>query len=324
MKKVKQDIVIQLPIKQLNLFGYEKYFNLFIKMFESKKLPNTIMLSGPKGAGKSTFAFHFTNYLLSKNEKENYKLVDFTINESNSSYKLVNAKAHPNFLLIENNPLENDIKIEKIRSLINFLSKSTYLQNLKIVIVDNVEHLNINSANALLKAIEEPSENTFFFLIHNNSQEILETIKSRCIKFNFFHNFEQKKQIFKNLALQYNLQSYINDYHIDDLYFDSPGNLLNYLLILKGQNLEETDNLLKSLSTFIDIYKKEKKPEILYYIRLFISKFYHKLCKANLNLSSLFINQSKIFKQIHDMKKYNLNEKSVLNNIEDLLKNETK
>ena len=46
--------------------------------------------------------------------------------------------------------------------------------------------------------------------------------------------------------------------------------------------------------------------------------------KANLNLSSLFINQSKIFKQIHDMKKYNLNEKSILNNIEDLLKNETK
>ena len=82
--------------------------------------------------------------------------------------------------------------------------------------------------------------------------------------------------------------------------------------------------MLVSLSNFIDIYKKEKKPEILYYIRLFISKFYHKLCKANLNLSSLFINQSKIFKQIHDMKKYNLNEKSILNNIEDLLKNETK
>ena len=100
MKKVKQDFVIQLPKKQLNLFGYEKYFNLFIKMFESKKLPNTIMLSGPKGAGKSTFAFHFTNYLLSKNEKENYKLDDFTINESNKSFNLVKENTHPNFFLI--------------------------------------------------------------------------------------------------------------------------------------------------------------------------------------------------------------------------------
>ena len=62
MKKVKQDIVIQLPKKQLNLFGYEKYFNLFIKMFESKKLPNTIMLSGLKGSGKATFAYHFINF----------------------------------------------------------------------------------------------------------------------------------------------------------------------------------------------------------------------------------------------------------------------
>ena len=115
------------------------------------------------------------------------------------------------------------------------------------------------------------------------------------------------------------------NFSISRVFVEITGNPTDkYSLILKGQNLEETDNLLKSLSTFIDIYKKEKKPEILYYIRLFISKFYHKLCKANLNLSSLFINQSKIFKQIHDMKKYNLNEKSILNNIKDLLKNETK
>ena len=324
MSRTKQNIEVLLPKKQLSLFGYEKYFNLFIKMFESKKLPNTIMLSGPKGIGKSTFAFHFANYLLSKNEKKSYVLKNFIINNENQSYKLINSDTHPNFFLIENNQIENDIKVEKIRELIKFLSKSTYSQDLKIVIVDNAEYLNINSSNALLKAIEEPSNNTFFFIIHNSSLKILDTIKSRCIKFQFFHNFMQKKEIFKNLTHQYNFQDDLDDNLLEDLYFDTPGNILNYLIILKNLNIDQSDNLLKSLSNFIDIYRKEKRPEILYYIKLFITKFYYKLCKANFNMNTLFMNQSKIFKQINDLKKYNLNEKSVFISIEDILKNETR
>jgi len=324
MSRTKQNIEVLLPKKQLSLFGYEKYFNLFIKMFESKKLPNTIMLSGPKGIGKSTFAFHFANYLLSKNEKKSYVLKNFIINNENQSYKLINSDTHPNFFLIENNQIENDIKVEKIRELIKFLSKSTYSQDLKIVIVDNAEYLNINSSNALLKAIEEPSNNTFFFIIHNSSLKILDTIKSRCIKFQFFHNFMQKKEIFKNLTHQYNFQDDLDDNLLEDLYFDTPGNILNYLIILKNLNIDQSDNLLKSLSNFIDIYRKEKRPEILYYIKLFITKFYYKLCKTNFNMNTLFMNHSKIFKQINDLKKYNLNEKSVFISIEDILKNETR
>ena len=60
------------PKYQLKLFGYEKYFNTFIKMADKNVLPNTILLSGPKGLGKSTFVYHFVNYLLSKNEKNKY------------------------------------------------------------------------------------------------------------------------------------------------------------------------------------------------------------------------------------------------------------
>ena len=55
-----------LPSKnQLRLFGYDDYFNTFIKLFHKNKLPNTILLNGLKGSGKATFAYHFINYLLS-------------------------------------------------------------------------------------------------------------------------------------------------------------------------------------------------------------------------------------------------------------------
>ena len=60
---------------------------------------------------------------------------------------------------------EDNIKIDQVRNLLIFLHKSTYTKDLKIVFIDNAEFLNVNSSNALLKSLEEPSSNTFFFII---------------------------------------------------------------------------------------------------------------------------------------------------------------
>ena len=87
---------------------------------------------GQKDLGKSTFAYHFINYLLSQNEKKtNILIEDFKINSNNSSFKLIQNNIHPNFFLIENDFTEENIKIEQIRNLLKFLSKSTYAQRFK-------------------------------------------------------------------------------------------------------------------------------------------------------------------------------------------------
>ena len=164
MKATYEDIEIVAPKNQLHLFGYEDHFNSFIKLFEKKEIPNSMLLSGPKGLGKSTFSYHIINYLLSNNEERKYSTKDFVIDETNLSYKLLSTNVHPNFFLIENNLLEKDIKIEQIRNLLKFLNKSTYTRNLKVIMIDNAENLNLNSSNALLKPIEEPLNNTFFLL----------------------------------------------------------------------------------------------------------------------------------------------------------------
>ena len=93
------------PINQLNLFGYKNYFNSFIKLYKKNKLPNVFLLSGPRGMGKATFAFHFINYLLSNNEENKYLINDLKINHSNISYKLLTNGIHPNFFLLQNNSL---------------------------------------------------------------------------------------------------------------------------------------------------------------------------------------------------------------------------
>ena len=56
------------PLTQLTLYGYSKYFNFFSNLFLKGELPQVNLISGKKGLGKSTFAFHLINYFLSINE----------------------------------------------------------------------------------------------------------------------------------------------------------------------------------------------------------------------------------------------------------------
>ena len=324
MKTQKQSTDVITPKNQLNLFGYKTYFDQFIKLYEKRVMPNSILVSGPKGLGKSTFVYHFVNYLLSKNEEKKYLTDNFTIDKDNISYKQLNSNTHPNFFLIENNEGEKDIKIDQVRSLLQFLSKSTYVRDLKIVMINNAENLNLNSSNALLKAIEEPSKNTFFFIIHNNSFKILDTIKSRCTQFKFFFTIQEKKNIFKNLIIPYKHEQTINEW-IENLHFDTPGNLMKYFLILSDPNINLTQNKLSYILYFIEKYKKEKNTEILYFLTLFIELFYNDLClKNNKNINSYFFNLTQILKQIDNMKKFNLSEKNTLVWIKDILINEAK
>ena len=113
----KENIKIISPKNQLNLFGFENYFSSFVKLFCKNKLPNTILLTGLKGSGKSTFAYHFINYLLSNNEEKKYSVENFMINSDNKSYKFVDKNIHPNFYVIESSNDEN-IKIEEILEIV--------------------------------------------------------------------------------------------------------------------------------------------------------------------------------------------------------------
>ena len=103
MTNANDNLEIILPKNQLQLYGYEYYFNSFIKLYQKRRLPNTILLSGSKGSGKATFAYHFVNYLLSHNEQDKYSVDKFVINNDNKSYKSLCNHTNPNFLQLENN-----------------------------------------------------------------------------------------------------------------------------------------------------------------------------------------------------------------------------
>ena len=322
MRSKTESLETLIPKDQLNLYGYDIYFEKFINLFETNKLPNSILLSGLKGIGKSTFVYHFSNYLLSKNEDYEYSIKDFSIIANNSSYKQMRNNIHPNFFLIENYSLNKEIKIDQIRELLKFLNKSTYSKNLKIVLIDHIESLNLNSANALLKAIEEPKKNTFFFIIHNSGSKILPTIKSRCAEFKIFFSSDKKKYIFDKIANQYEFKFENFDYK-NYFYFESPGNLIKYISDLSNDDKKKSD--LSIINYFIEKYLVDKNPETLYLIIQFIQIFYKNLCSSfNIHLNKCFFNYHKILKQINQMNNYNLDKKNTFIKIQNILVNEVK
>ena len=70
---------------QTDLYGLENQFYEFVKLYNNKKLPNKILLSGQKSIGKCTLAYHLINFILSHNEEFSYNLNNSTTKEINIS-----------------------------------------------------------------------------------------------------------------------------------------------------------------------------------------------------------------------------------------------
>jgi len=309
---------------QIELFGYDYHFSLFKNLYLKKKLPNAILLSGQKGSGKCTFAYHFINFLLSQNEKYSYSTESYSINLNNSSYIKLCDNTHSNFFLLEKDMINNVIKIDSIRNTLKFLNQTTYSSNIKIILIDGAEHLNKNSSNALLKVLEEADRQTFFFIIHNNSYQILNTIKSRCIEFKLFFNLEEKKVVFNKIQNFYNNNFNIND-HETFLYFETPGNILKYLIYFEDASFNFIDDKILAIKHLFTKYKSNKDNEIFPIISLLIELFYNELAIKNIKYVNFYFNNKiKILKKINDSIKFNLDKKLLFLFLEEILNNEKK
>ena len=117
------------PSENTKLYGLNNYFNEITNLHINKKMPNKILLSGKKGLGKSTLAYHIINYILSDEEDNKYNQNELTINENNKSYKLINNNSHPNFYLIDLLVEKKTIDIGQIREMISYTNKSSFNNN---------------------------------------------------------------------------------------------------------------------------------------------------------------------------------------------------
>ncbi len=294
------------PIYQNKLYGLDNYFLDFVKLYQNKRLPNKILLSGEKGLGKSTLAHHLINYALSKNEKFNYDVGKFEINLENKSYKLTINGSNPNVNLIDTFFEKKTIDIVQIRGLISKLNKSSFNNNDRFIIIDNIENLNVNSINALLKILEEPPSHTFFILI-NNDRFVMPTLKSRCINYKIFLNYNNVIDV-TNKLLDDDVFNHINKDLLN--YYSTPGKIIRLISFFESNSYDLKKYNLKDFLKLIikdSLYKKnlDIKNILFEYVELFFRK----------NISNIKINPfdsyNYFIKKISDTKKFNLDEESL-------------
>ncbi len=150
-------------------------------------LPHALLLTGHAGVGKHQFALDISAALLCQK-------IDSTSTACGNctSCSWFKEGLHPDFRLIspeeadtasakKKTPKKTQISIDQIRQLYNYLSLSNHqAQSKRLIVISPAETLNIASANALLKILEEPPEGTIFLLVTSQPHRLLATITSRC------------------------------------------------------------------------------------------------------------------------------------------------
>ena len=304
------------PSSQLNLFSYKEEFQKLINLYKNNNLPNKILFSGEKGIGKCTLAYHLINYILSSNEDFIYDLDNLKIIPDNKSFKLVQNKSNPNFILVDIQEEKKNIDISQIRNLILTLNKSSFNTKPRFVLIDNIELLNINAVNALLKILEEPNDNINFILINNNKR-ILPTLKSRCLNFKIWLTSKQSIEI-ANKILDNNYNEFLNEDLVNN--YSTPGEILN---LIDFANKNDIDLIKTNLKNFIKkiimekLYKKNNSIKNLIYS---LMEFYFRKNVSVTNIK-LINSYSYFLKKIENTKTFNLDEETLFMEFEDSILN---
>ena len=298
------------PKKTTRLFGLENEFNFLKKMISSDKFPKTLMLTGNRGVGKSTMISHLMHYYFDKktyNENENtFANESFFLNQFIENL-------FPNILYLNGSDYRN-VRIDDIRKIINDLNKSPIKKDKRFIILDDIDSFNKNSLNALLKIIEDPGKNNFFILINNKSNKLLNTIKSRSIEIKIMINNQDRLSISTSLLKYFN-QDRIFD---ENLVSSTPGNFLRFNYIFNNNSLDINEKFLTNFSNILKIYKKEKDIFYKEMLLFFVEYNFQKLkSQGILNNEKIIEKKLMILQNINDFFLYNLNQNTLLSNLEE-------
>jgi len=301
---------------QTILLGHKKEFMSLVNLYSNNNFPNKILFSGEKGIGKSTLAYHLVNYILSLDEDNPYNLDKLEINIDNKSFKLTQNKSNPNFTLIDVTEDKKYINIEQIRNLILSLNKSSFNTKPRFILIDNIELLNANSVNALLKIVEEPNDNIFFILINNN-KKVLSTLKSRCLNFKFFLPHHQSIEII-NTIINDDLNNFINKEFITN--YSTPGNLLDIINYANQNDIDLKKIGLKEFITHSINDKKYKKDKLIKELIYSLIEVYFRNNTSINNMKFMYLHNY-FLNKINNTKIFNLDDEILFMEFEDKVLN---
>lgn len=167
-------------MKFSDLIGNEKIKKDLEKALHNKKFANTLLFSGPNGIGKSLFAKVASKDLL---------YPDYC---PTSCEHRIDREQHPDLHVYFPEGKTQMHSISSMKKLIQEVYMESFEAKAKVFIIHDAEKMLPSSANALLKTLEEPTVNSYLFLISSKPLELLSTITSRCMHFRFSYIAEHE------------------------------------------------------------------------------------------------------------------------------------
>ena len=245
------------------IIGHQNIINYLENCLKRNRLVHAYLFYGIRHLGKTTVALKFAESLLSKQKGSHPDLFELKLDED-----------------------KKDISIEQVRDWQHWLTLKSFGDGYKVGIIHQAENLNIQSANALLKTIEEPTARTVLILITSNWAKLLPTIISRSQKIHFLpvFNKEIEKKISSKISDKKKLNQVVNfslgrpglaikfsqdqDYFEEYLQFHQKTEALWQATLaerfdflekfLKGKNLSENANLAKKFLWHLEFIARNK------------------------------------------------------------------
>jgi DNA polymerase-3 subunit delta' len=177
------------PRHVYTLIGHKGAEAEMLSAYREGRLAHAWLIGGREGIGKATLAWRFARFILA-NPDPTAEAVrqarDLHVDPGHPAARLLAQLSHPDFALIRREwqpgakKLASEIAIDAVRHGLQVFQLSAAFGGWRVAIVDSAEELNRNSANALLKMIEEPPQRSLILVVSHRPNQVLPTIRSRC------------------------------------------------------------------------------------------------------------------------------------------------
>ena len=189
-RQLEPTVAIRHPRETIGLFGHREAETALLNAYRSGRIPHAWLIGGAQGIGKATLAFRMARFVLAHRHPLApvvQRAATLAVDAADPVARQIAAGAHGGLLTLarglnDRGVLRTVITVDETRETISFFGSTAAVEGWRVCIVDTVDELNANAANALLKVLEEPPRQSLFLLVSHAPARVLPTILSRCRK----------------------------------------------------------------------------------------------------------------------------------------------
>ena len=186
--KAETQLSVPHPRETTELFGHREAETALLNAYRSGRIPHAWLIGGAQGIGKATLAYRMARFVLAHGDPHApavQRADNLSVDPADPVARRIAAEAHGGLLVLQRTAndkgvMRTVITVDETRETIMFFGSTAAAEGWRVCIVDTVDELNPNAANALLKTLEEPPRQSLFLLVSHAPGRVLPTILSRC------------------------------------------------------------------------------------------------------------------------------------------------